>query len=108
MHGCSQGNSFGIQPLGGGHKDLVRFLIQFLVLKTILQLFRGIESITRGVQYVHCVMHKCIMVKLRGKRKTRKVGKKEVNFSKSEGNLKKMEGIKNFPEIGGNVVFYRK
>ena len=24
---------------------------------------------TRGVQYVHCVMHKCIMVKVGGKRK---------------------------------------
>jgi len=29
----------------------------------------------RGVQYVHCVMHKCIMVKRGGKRKTHKVCK---------------------------------
>jgi len=34
-----------------------------------------IEAITRGVQYVHCVMHKCIMVKVGGKRNTRKVCK---------------------------------
>jgi len=32
----------------------------------------------RGVQYVHCVMHKCIMVKKEGKRKTRKVCKKST------------------------------
>ena len=36
---------------------------------------------TRGVQYVHWVMHKCIMVKVVGKRNTHKVCKKQVNFS---------------------------
>ena len=30
----------------------------------------------RGIQYVRFVMHKCIMVKLGGKRKTQKVCKK--------------------------------
>jgi len=35
----------------------------------------------RGVQaYVHCVMHKCIMVKLGGKRNTHKVCKKTRKF----------------------------
>src|SRR6218665_339559 len=37
-------------------------------------------SIPRGVQYVHCVMHKCVMVTVGGKRKTQKVCKKNVNF----------------------------
>src|SRR6218665_1242140 len=35
----------------------------------------------RGVQYVHCVMQKCIMVKVWGKRKTYKVCKKTCNFN---------------------------
>jgi len=26
--------------------------------------FTGNTNVARGVQYVHCVMHKCIMVKL--------------------------------------------
>jgi len=33
------------------------------------------HSMRSGVQYVHCVMHTCIMVKVEGKRKTRKVWK---------------------------------
>ena len=37
--------------------------------------------------YVHWVMHKCIMFKVGGKRNTRKVCKKQVNFSKTGGNL---------------------
>ena len=45
--------------------------------------------IGRGVQYVHWVMHKCIMVKVGGKRNTHKVCKKQVNFSKTGGNLSK-------------------
>ena len=40
------------------------------------------EPPARGVQYVHCVMRKCIMVKLGGKRKTHQVCKKHVNFTK--------------------------
>ena len=39
----------------------------------------------RGVQYVQGVMHKCIMVKVGGKRNTHKVCKKQVNFSKIGG-----------------------
>src|SRR6218665_3448538 len=37
----------------------------------------------RGVQYLHWVMHKCITVKVGGKRNTHKVCKKHVNFSKT-------------------------
>jgi len=43
----------------------------------------------RGVQYVHWVMHKCIMAKVGGKRNTRKVCKKQVKLSKTGGNLSK-------------------
>src|SRR6218665_1074192 len=45
----------------------------------------------RGVQYVHCVMHKCIMVKLGGNEK-HKVCKKHVNCRKL--------GLK-FAKVGG-------
>jgi len=38
----------------------------------------------RGVQYVHWVMHKCIMIKVGGN--TRKVCKKLLNFLKQGGN----------------------
>ena len=31
--------------------------------------FTALEELDRGVQYVHCVMHKCIMVKLGGNEK---------------------------------------
>ena len=41
----------------------------------------------RGVQYVHWVMHKCIMVKVGGKRNTRKVCKKQVNLCKTGGKI---------------------
>src|SRR6218665_3287004 len=37
------------------------------------------------LQYVHWVMHKCIMVKVGGKRNAQKVCKKQVNFSKTGG-----------------------
>jgi len=40
---------------------------------------------SRGVQCVHWVMHKCIMVKEGGKGNTHKVCKKHANFSKTEG-----------------------
>src|SRR6218665_213147 len=46
----------------------------------------------RDVQYVHWVMHKCIMVKVGGKRNTSKVCKKQVNFSKTRGKFVKAEG----------------
>ena len=40
-------------------------------------------QLCRDVQYVHWVMHKCITVKVRGKRNTHKVCKKLVNFLKT-------------------------
>ena len=46
----------------------------------------------RGVQGVHWVMHKRIMVKVGGKRNTRKVCKKQVNLSKTEGEFVKVGG----------------
>ena len=33
----------------------------------------GGHTVIRDVQYVHCVMHKCIMVKLGGNRKTQRI-----------------------------------
>src|SRR6218665_847354 len=41
----------------------------------------------QGFQYVHWVMHKYIMVKVGGKRNTRKIRKKQVNFLKTGGNF---------------------
>src|SRR6218665_1761044 len=46
-----------------------------------------IRRMFRRVQYVHWVMHKCIMVKVGGKRNTRKVCKKQMNLSKTEGKI---------------------
>ena len=47
---------------------------------------RQFRVINRGVQYEHCVMHKCIMVKVGGKRKTRKVCKENTrNFYEIRG-----------------------
>src|SRR6218665_2999108 len=51
-----------------------------------------IRLTSRGVQYVHWVMHKCIMVKVGGKRNTHEVCKKQVNFSKTRGKFVKAEG----------------
>ena len=62
----------------------------------------------RGVQYVHWVMHKCIMVKVRGKN-TRKVCKKLVNLAKTGGEIFKSRGGKNnFRETGGKCIERRK
>ena len=46
----------------------------------------------RGVQYVHWVMHKCIMVRVGGKRNTHKVCKKQVNFLNTAAEILKVEG----------------
>jgi len=48
--------------------------------------------IGRGVQYVHWVMHKCIMVNVGGKRNTQKVCEKQVNFSKTGWGICKNRG----------------
>ena len=58
----------------------------------------------RGVQYVHWVMRKCIMVKLGGKRNTRKVCKKQVNLSKTLGKFVKVGGIIFFAKQGGKCT----
>src|SRR6218665_2168384 len=57
----------------------------------------------RGVQYVHWVMHKCIMVKVGGGN-TRKVCKKLVNFFKTEGKFVKVGGSNNFRQSGGKCT----
>ena len=46
-------------------------------------------------------MHKCIMVKVGGKRNTHKVCKKQGNFSKTGGNFSKQRGNNNFCKRGG-------
>src|SRR6218665_1503130 len=62
------------------------------------------REVSRGVQYVHWVMHKCIMVKVGGEI-TLKVCKKLLNFSKTGGKiLKSRGGIINFANQGGNAV----
>src|SRR6218665_607380 len=49
-------------------------------------------------------MHKCIMVKVGGKRNTRKVCKKQVNLSKTGGKFVKVGGKNNFRETGGKCT----
>ena len=49
-------------------------------------------------------MHKCIMVKVGGKRNTHKVCKKQVNFSKTEGKFVKVGEKNNFRETGGKCT----
>ena len=69
--------------------------------------------LSRGVQYVHWVMHKCIMVKVGGKRNTQKARKKQVNLSKTGGTFLKVGGEiiilakqgGNVPKQGGNSKF---
>src|SRR6218665_1366030 len=59
----------------------------------------------RGVLYVHWVMHKCIIVKVGGKRYTQKVCKKQVNLSKTGGNIFKSRGeIIIFAKQGGKCT----
>ena len=59
---------------------------------------------SRGVQCVHWVMHKCIMVKVGGKRNTHKVCKKQLNFSKTGEKLFKLGGNNNFRGTGGKCT----
>ena len=66
-------------------------------------------ALFRGVQYVHWVMHKCIMVKVGGTKSTRKVCKKQVNLPKTGGKFVKVEGARIiFAKQGGNVLKQRK
>jgi len=60
----------------------------------------GINSL-RGVQYVHCVMHKCIMVKLGGTKNTmyvKKKVKKTRKFYEIRGKFEKVKEIIIFPK----------
>jgi len=63
-----------------------------------------ILPISRGIQYVHWVMRKCIMVKVGGKRNTHKVCKKQVNFWKTWEIFKSKGEIIIFAKQGGNVL----
>src|SRR6218665_1045873 len=58
---------------------------------------------TWGIQYVHCVMHKCIMVKV-GETKNTKTMQKHVNLPKIAGKSLKVGGKNNFVEIGGKCI----
>ena len=78
----------------------------FTVLNEILAETPTITARTipsRGVQCVHCVLHKCIMVEVGGNEKHIKYVKKHVKFTKSEGKFAKLEGNKKIPKLGGNV-----
>ena len=55
------------------------------------------HPLARGVQYVHCVMHKCIMVKVGGYEKHIKYVK-HVNFTKMSGEFAKVGEKRNFGE----------
>ena len=60
------------------------------------------EVSSRGVQYVHCMMHKCIMVKVGGNEKHVKHVKKHINLMKL-GEMYESRGSEKCFEIGGNV-----
>src|SRR6218665_3986898 len=71
---------------------------------TSLYMYIGVHA-CRGDQYLHWVMHKWIMVKVGGKRNTRKVCKKQVNLCKTAGKIcQSRGGNNNFSETGGNVL----
>ena len=83
------------------HDDLfVLNLIQFAFITSFCNCWQG-----RSISTHNCVMHKCIMVKLGGERKTRKVCKKHVNFTKSGVTFKKVWGKYKFCRNRGNVLF---
>jgi len=54
----------------------------------------------RGVQYVQCVMHKCIMVKVGWEMKNTKSMEKMHKFYEIWGEFAKVGGYNYFPEIG--------
>src|SRR6218665_1274907 len=62
------------------------------------------NAMFRGVQYVYWVMHKCIMVKVGGKRNKHKICKKQVKFSKTGGKFFKVGGNNNFCKTGGKCT----
>jgi len=63
----------------------------------------ALHAVSKGVLYVHCVMHKCIMVKVGGKRKRHKVCEKHVNLWKT-GDICKSRGKNYFFGIGGKCI----
>jgi len=54
------------------------------------------------MQCMHCVMHKCIMVKVGGDEKHRKC--KTRKFDETRGKFAKIGGDNNFSEIGGKCT----
>ena len=58
----------------------------------------------RGVQYVHCVIHKCIMVKVGGNEKHIKYVKNTLILRNQRRYLEKLVGNEEFFEMGGNVL----
>ena len=58
----------------------------------------------RGVQYVHCVMHKCILVKLGGNENDRKYVKKRKFYEIIGEICKSREGKEKFPKTGGKCT----
>ena len=88
-------------------------LAEMLLDQSVMWLWKAtnwwFDSGGRGVQYMHWVMHKCIMVKTGGKRNTRKVCKKQVNLSKTEGKFVKSKGeIIIFAKQGGEMYWNRE
>src|SRR6218665_3795112 len=53
-------------------------------------------------------MHKCIMVKVGGKRNTRKVCKKQVNLSKTGGKFVKVGGKGHIPPIFDSLHWLKR
>src|SRR6218665_3377039 len=51
----------------------------YIVGSSLLDMLESIQI--RGIQYVHCVMHNHIMVKVGGKIKPHKLGKKTCKFN---------------------------
>ena len=58
----------------------------------------------RDVQYMHCVMHKCIMGKAGGNEIHVKYVEKHVNFTKLGEICKSRVGKEKFSEIEGNEL----
>src|SRR6218665_47675 len=75
------------------------FPISFFKPTNVQFLYGNLLINSRGVQYVHWVMNKCITVKVGGKRNTHKVCKKQVKFSKTGGK---------FLKVGEIIIFVKQ
>ena len=60
--------------------------------------------LVRGVQYVHLVMHKCIMVKVGGKIHVKYVKRCWIFWKQGGGNFGNRGEIRNFRESGGEML----